>query len=73
METLVIKTQEFIAVLAIFTLVILLLAIRLGWQIVRAFFKPPKLYLSARGPARDLRRYRPGPHRSGVAGGVQSS
>jgi hypothetical protein len=38
METLVIKTQEFIAVLAILTVVILLLAIRLGWQIARAFF-----------------------------------
>jgi hypothetical protein len=72
METLVTKTQEFIAVLAILTVVILLLAIRLGWQIVTAFFKPPKLHLGARGPAKDLRRCPSGPHQSGVAGGVQS-
>jgi hypothetical protein len=72
METLITGMQEFIALLVTLTLIILLLAIKLGWQIVRIFCEAPKLHLGARGAARDLRKYPTGPHRSGVTGDVQS-
>ena len=73
METLITGLQEFIALLVTLTLVILLLAIKLGRQIVKTFFGAHKLHPGARGPAQDLRKYSTRPHRSGATGGVQSS